>query len=395
VDIRQQRVSAFNQSLAWLERNGWAGYDPFDVRGTPLFLRLNRHRYSGAAFKALSFLFPVTMRRVLRVHKAINPKAIALIAHTYLDLYALRSQQHHLEQAQRALAWLEEHPSPGYSGPCWGYPFDWDSRTFIAAGTPSSVVTSIAAEAFLRAYEVLAQSHYLEVARGCAAFIACDLHRDEISTDELCFSYTPLDHWHVHNANLFSCATLARVGRLSGTHEWDGLVRRGTVYTLNAQRKDGAWYYWGPPDRLLHMVDHYHTGYVLRCLDVIDQAITLPRIAGAVEEGYRFYREQLFTPDGLPKHTEHDLYPIDIHSCAEAIICLTTLRERFPDGLDPARRIAQWTAEQMLAPDGHFYYRRYPRLTIRIPFVRWSQAWMLRAMSGLFAAENLHSGGAS
>lgn len=380
-------TTALNQSLAWLERNGWAGYDPFDVRGTPLFLRLNRNRYTSAAFKALSFFFPLMMRRLLRVRKAINPKAIALIAHTYLDLHALGGQQHHLEQAQRALAWLEEHPSPGYSGPCWGYPFDWDSRDFIPAGTPSSVVTSIAVEAFLRAYQLLDQNHYLEVARRCAEFFVHDLHRDVISADELCFSYTPSDHRHVHNANLFSCATLAHVGQLIGTQEWDEWIRRGTTYTLNAQRDDGAWYYWGPPDRMLYMVDHFHTGYVLRCLDVIERTTSILELTEAIERGYRFYVEHLFTPDGLPKNTERDVYPIDIHSCTEAIICLVALRHRFPQGLERARRVARWTVEHMLAPDGHFYYRRYPYLTIRIPFVRWSQAWMLRALSSLLAVE--------
>jgi hypothetical protein len=381
-----------DHALSWLECNGWAGYDPYDVRGTPLFFRLNRTPYTSTIFKIFSLLFPLTMRRVLRVHTAINPKAVALIAHTYLDLYAVAGQQHHLEQAQKALTWLETHPSSGYSGPCWGYPFDWDSQTFIPAGTPSSVVSSIAVEAFLRAYELLSENHYLQVAQGCAEFITCDLNQDRISADELCFSYTPRDHWHVHNANLFACATLARVAQLTGIHDWDDLVRRGTTYTLNAQRDDGAWLYWGPPDQVRHMVDHYHTGYVLRCLDVISRMAHL-NIAGTIERGYRFYRERLFAPNGIPKRTEDELYPVDIHSCAEAILCTTALCQRFADGLDLARCVAQWTAKHMLAPDGHFYYRRYPLLTIRIPFVRWSQGWMLRALGALLAADHSNLGG--
>jgi hypothetical protein len=385
---------ALERALAWLEGNGWAGYDPYDVRGTPLFLRLNRNRYTSTAFKFVSFVFPVAVRRLLGVHKTINAKAMALIAHAYLDLYAARGQHHHLAQAQEALTWLQAHPSPGYSGSCWGYPFDWDSRVFIPAGTPSSVVTSVAAEAFLRAYELLGQDHYLDVARSCCAFITRDLNRDEISAEELCFSYTPVDHWHVHNANLFSCATLARTAQLTGTQEWDELIYRGTNYTLRAQRDDGAWFYWGAPDEMLYLVDHYHTGFVLRCLDAIDSASDL-QFAKFIERGYRFYREQLFTTSGIPKHTEHKLYPVDIHSCAEAVICLTALRQRFPDGLASARTVAQWTIENMLAVDGHFAYRRYPYWTIRIPFVRWAQAWMLRAMTSLLLADISSEGGAS
>jgi rhamnogalacturonyl hydrolase YesR len=379
---------ALDKSVAWLASNGWAGYDPYDVRGTSFFRRLNRNWYTSTGFKAISFLSPLVLRRLLRIPKMVNAKAVALIAHAYLNLYAMTDRDDYLDEAQKALIWLETHSSPGYSGPCWGYPFDWDARTFIPACTPSSVVTSIAVEAFLRAHELLGDRHYLKVVRGCADFVVHDLNQDCVSSDALCFSYTPLDHWHVHNANLFSCATLARVGQLIGTHEWDDLIQQGTGYTLNAQRNDGGWYYWGPPDQMLYIVDHYHTGYVLRCLDSIERTMRMPGISDAIKRGYHFYKQTLFTRDGVPKYTEHDLYPIDIHSCAEAIICLVTLRNRFPDAVDRARRVAQWTVEHMLAADGHFYYRRYPYLVIRIPFVRWSQAWMLRALTSLLLMDS-------
>ena len=171
--------SAFGRALTWLEENGWAGYDPYDVRGTSLFLWLNRNRLTSTAFKAFSFFFPQLTRTLLHVPRTVNAKAVALIAHAWLDIWAGSGRPEYLSRARQALTWLETHSSPGYSGLCWGYPFDWDNRTFIPAGTPSSVVTSIAAEAFLRAYELLAEDHYLEVARGCAAFIAQDLQRDE------------------------------------------------------------------------------------------------------------------------------------------------------------------------------------------------------------------------
>ena len=324
---------------------------------------------------------------LLHVSKTINPKAIALIAHAYLDKYALFGNTHALKQACAALNWLQAHANPHYSGPCWGYPFDWDNRTFIPAGTPSSVVTAIAVEAFLRAYEITKEDQYLTIAKGCALFITQDLNIDRITEEKCCFSYTPLDNWHVHNANLFSCATLARIAYLTQSNHWDDLIYCGTNYTLRAQRTDGAWYYWGVPDRE-YMVDHYHTGFVLRCLNTIARTVNVPGIMEAIKHGYTFYRKHLFISSGLPKRTENEFYPIDIHSCAEAIICLTTLHQKFPTGLPLAQKIATWAVKKMQHSDGHFYYRRYPYLTIRIPFVRWSQAWMLRALSCLLLAQS-------
>lgn len=376
------------EPFEWLEQNGWAGYDPYDIRGTELFLKLNRYQSTATVYKAISLLFPITLRRFLKVEKRINPKAVALIAHAYLDLYGHSENEAHRIEATKALNWLIENSTMGYSGYCWGYPFDWDSRTYIPASTPSVVVTAVAAESFLRAFDVLVKPRFLDVALGCAEFIANDLNQDWVSDDEMCFSYTPIDHWHVHNANLLAGATLARVSQVTGSKMWDHLIRSSTEYTLNAQREDGAWYYWGLPDKLLNMVDHYHTGFILRCLDSIFKYSASEKVNSAIEKGYKFYRKNLFTQEGIPKRTENKLYPIDIHSCAEAILCNVTLGYRFPGAMSLAQQVAIWTQVHMLADDGHFYYRKYPFLTISIPFVRWSQAWMVRALAGLLLAMN-------
>ena len=37
----------------------------------------------------------------------------------------------------------------------------------------------------------------------------------------------------------------------------------------------------------------------------------------------------------------------------------------------------------MRSPKGYFYFQKRPRLTVRTPFMRWSQAWMLLALATL------------
>ena len=29
----------------WIEKNGWAGYDPYDIKGTKLFLLFQKNKY--------------------------------------------------------------------------------------------------------------------------------------------------------------------------------------------------------------------------------------------------------------------------------------------------------------------------------------------------------------
>ena len=150
--------------------------------------------------------FPRLSRTLYRIKPAYNAKAMALFARGYLNLYRASGKENYLDKARYCLTWLTENPSRGYSGYCWGYPFDWQSLIFIPRGTPSGVVTSQVAHAFIDAYEILHEKRYLDIAKSCCSFILHDLKKDIINSESLCFSYTPIDTYHVHNANLWAAS---------------------------------------------------------------------------------------------------------------------------------------------------------------------------------------------
>lgn len=281
-----------------------------------------------------------------------------------------------------------KNPSKGYSGFCWGYPFDWQSRVFIPKGTPSGVVTSIAAHAFLDAYEILGEEKYLKVAKSCCEFILNDLNIDKVDEDKICFSYTPIDNFHVHNANLFSASTLLRTYTYLKKEEYKDFGIKAINFTVSHQNKDGSWYYWAPPDKLLYRIDNYHTGFVLECLNigrrVLDDEFEYEE---ALRRGLEFYAKNLFLEDGTPKITHDAIYPIDIHSCAQAIITFSELADFEPKYLNMAEKVAKWTIKNMQDEKGYFYYRIYKRYVDKTPYIRWGQAWMLRALSYLVGDE--------
>jgi hypothetical protein len=245
------------------------------------------------------------------------------------------------------------------------------------------VITAIAARAFLHGCQSLGEAAHLESALSACRFLAADVPRYEPDGDRLCFSKMPGVHWHIHNANLMTAAILATIGRAAGTDEWEDLARRAANYSLAEQREDGAWYYWGPPDELMHWVDHYHTGFVLRALDDLLRVTGWEDLREPLDRGYAFYTERLFDEGRIPRLTEARRYPVDIHSCAEAILCLSQLSARYDDALARACAVADWTLAHMRHPSGAFYYRRYRWLTIRIPYMRWGQAWMMLALTRL------------
>jgi len=369
----------------WIERNGWEGYDPYDIKGTKLFLFFQKNKYTNFASNLLLNRFPMFFRKVFRVRREINAKAMALFARGYLNLYKKSGDEAYLKKGLFCLNWLMKNPSKGYSGFCWGYPFDWQSRVFIPKNTPSGVVTSIAAHAFIDAYEILGDRKYLEIAKSCCEFILKDLNIDQVSKDKICFSYTPIDNFHVHNANLFSASTLLRTYiYIKNEEEFKEKGVMAINFTVSYQNPDGSWYYWAPPDKLLYHIDNYHTGFVLECLNICRRVLKDEfKYEEELRKGLKFYKNNLFLDDGTPKMTPNSVYPIDIHSCAQAIITFCELVDFEPNYFSMAEKVAEWTIKNMQDKEGYFYYRIYKTYVNKMPYIRWGQAWMLRALSYL------------
>ena len=387
---------------AWLEANGWAGFDPYDIKGTKTYLWLVNQGSDGPLLlrlirKILIFFeshFPVWIRQFLGVKKHINPKGMGLFARGYLDLHQATGDRKFKEKALECLNWLQENYSQGYSGYCWGYTFDWQSKVLIPKGTPSAVVSSVVGNAFWRAYEVLGDQRYLKVCESICEFFLGDLNRDEVEDGMVCFSYTPVDDFHVHNANLFVAEFLIRVGVKLDNAAYQDWGKRAAAYALSEQNPDGSLFYWGKvqnhynPDH----VDHYHSGFEIRSLYKIWKLTGDPVYKGAVERYYQFYLENLIQKtdqETLPMMTPGTLYPIDIHSCAEALLCNTALADEFEEARSLLPGLAVWILNLMQEEEGWFIYRvredRGRDRRVEIPFIRWGQAWMLTALSSTIA----------
>jgi hypothetical protein len=387
--MQDKIVHSIHKLDGWLEKNGWAGYDPYDIMGHPMWLKLSQlgseakfiQKVERRLFFSLASRFPITCRKLLGVKKQINAKAMGLFASAYVNLYNAERQACYLEKAKQCIDWLLENPSKGYSGLCWGYPFDWQSRVFIPKGTPSGVVSSTCGHAFWQFYQQTHEKRYLEICESICKFYLNDLNIDVIDDNRICFSYTPVDNFHVHNANLFIAESLIRVGAEIDNSEFVQMGIKALNYTLAEQNPDGSFYYWGPPDKLLYNIDHYHTGFVLRALYSIYKITKDYQLFMKIGKCYHHYLENFFENNMVPKLKPGSKYPINIHSCAEAILCLSTLSEDFPEGLETLKRMTAWTIQNMQDKKGYFYYMVLPKRTIKIPYIRWAQAWMLNALS--------------
>ena len=113
---------------------------------------------------------PVNVRPILRIPKQLDPVSVAL----YLQGIAHRAQaersQARSAEAARCVALLADLSSSGWRHPCWGYPFDWETRYGpIPANTPTIVATGIMTNALAVADDVFDLARARDLIVGAAA----------------------------------------------------------------------------------------------------------------------------------------------------------------------------------------------------------------------------------
>jgi hypothetical protein len=379
-------TQVFNDLFEWCRERNFAGHDPFDALNSGAFQRspFNQSRVARLGWTQLLKRSPLDLRALTRVPAEKNAKGIALFALAALANFRRQGNDEAKSEARRLLDDLSRMKIDGYSGAAWGYNFDWQSRNFFAPkGTPTIVPTAFAAHAFLDAFTTLKDEQYLQLARDACEFILNDLNRTFESPAELCFSYSPLDQTQIFNASLFAAGTLARVGFLTHKKDLCDPAFRAARFVTKRQQANGSWTYGTGASQ--SWIDNFHTAYVLISLNRIMRCSAEARteFEPALRRGFEFWRETFFLADGWPKYYHDALYPADAHAAATAIVALVELQELDSESLAQARRVAGWAIQHLRDPGGFFYYQRRRFHTVRIPFMRWTQSWMLYALGRL------------
>lgn len=383
--ITQILQTVYDQLLAWCREHDFAGHDPFDALNSRLFQAtpFANSRNARLLWTQLVKRSPADLRVLALVPAERNAKGIALFALAQLATYR-RSKSAEAElQTRNLLAMLLSMKTEGPSGAAWGYNFDWQSRNFFAPrGTPTVVPTAFAARAFIEAAREFDDNEYLNTARSVCDFILHDLPRTVDTDTALCFSYAPNTDTRIFNASLLAAEVLAEVGALTNDAALSHEAERAARYVVHQQQPDGSWTYGSDPNQ--SWIDNFHTAYILFSLRRIITACSLgANFQQALERGFSYWKRTFFLADGWPKYYHDDLYPVDAHAAASAIVTLLECRDLDENSATLAHQIATWTINNLRDPRGFFYYQRRRFYTVRKPYMRWTQAWMLYALGRL------------
>ena len=390
---RQQALSSFHALRRYCEERDFAGWDPYDGLNSRVFQATPLKHWPLArlawiqAFKRN----PINLRRLLLVPQGHNAKGIALFLTGYCNLLQIQRTTGTTEFGEESELLGKIHylanlllslQSKGYSGACWGYNFDWQSRAFfLPNATPTVVATAFCVEGLLQAFEVTGNDRYKVTAVSAADFVLNDLNRIE-KDGGFMFSYSPLDHQAVYNATLLGTKILA----LIYSHEpLDGLADAATKSARAVcllQNQDGSFPHSDQVGNSWR--DSFHTGFKLESLAFYSNHFGNSLFRAHVEAGFDYWIRVFFDHEtGMAYYYEDRSQLVDLHCVAQAIPTIYKLGE-FSRYRQLIGKIAHWAISKMQAPDGSFYFQLRQSTTNKIRYMRWPNAWMFYGMSYYF-----------
>jgi hypothetical protein len=374
---------SLDRLFTYCQNQDWCGYDPYDGLNSKIFQALplcKKSRFARLAFQQVNKRSIVNLRPLFMVAKGRNPKGIGLFLCAVTNVSRLNNNGEYRQLISKFIDWLKEDVSSGYEGDCWGYNFDWQSRAFfLPQGTPTVVNTSFISRGILNAYRLTQKEEYLRIARSSCDFILKDLNRMQ-GHNGFCFSYSPLDHYYVHNATALASSLLAGVYTETGEDSLAQEAKLSVQYVIDHQKENGAWSYGEDAVAQKTGVDNFHTGFILESLKIYSESTKDMDCVPNIRRGLDFYQKNFFCENGAPKYFAEKMYPFDIHSAAQAVITLTQLKAYGADQ-ELCHRVLSWMINTMQDHKGYFYYQKAKHLTNKIPYIRWSQAWASHALA--------------
>jgi len=389
---------SFEALEGWIELNGWDGYDPYDVQDYFIQREKSGNPLSEDEKKALLYrndTEPIRLREELGIPKRRNPKALGLLISSKATLFKVSNNEDYLYEAEEIADWLLRNPAEGYENLCWGYPFDWQSKVFIPQGTPSVIATTAVGDGLWELYSITKDPKYIEACISICEFILNDLNRDDLGSDGICFSYTPIDNFHVHNANLFAAEFLARIGVDIENKEYIRFAERAIDYAISEQNPEGNIFYWGKVQQDWGLYnDHYHTGFEIRCLYNSYHHLGHYKIKQAYEKYLEFYKRSFIMEDGRPPHfpVSYNNLNVNIHGAAESILMMSMLTPEHEELFPHIKQNFEWIISHLQTPEGWFGYSWNEDKQVSAPYLRWGEAWMFRAFAEYFKLLKIKSG---
>ena len=382
-NVELTKLEKINENLLnEAKKENFAGYDPFDFLNSKILRSFffSKIRWMRIGWIQLGKRSPINLRKLFLVPKKRNPKGLALFILGMIHEYGRTSNPKLLETCVKLADWLIDNRSDRtqWSKSCWGYNFDWQARAFfVPAGKPNIITTYYVAQALYQLSKLIPNKKYLKYATEAAYFMSQNLYH---ATDgHFFYGYIPGENTYVHNASLWGAAWCAFIGKLIDDETLMHQAAKVAHSTVLEQQEDGSWKYGTASHH--NFIDGFHTGYNLEALCVLRESLSTDEFDDSITRGYKYYLDNLIDKQYCAKYYNDSLYPVDMHSFAQAIITTLKVGSKSED-LKIADGLIDRAVNLMYLPKaGRFIYQKNRYFSNRINYIRWTQAWSYYSIS--------------
>lgn len=377
---------SFDSLNKYVVDQDFKGYDPYDTLNSWIpFKRFGKW----SEILAIQFQKrnPVNIRPIIGVKKFHSTKGMGLLLSAYLNMYSLNKDVSLIPNIERIKNWLLENCSFYKGAICWGYDYPYTSKDDrLGKGFPTVIHHSYIIKALFEYYQTFKDEKIKEIILESEVFVSKHLNILRFK-EGICFSYNPKSEGCCYNASIHAATCLARIYYFTKDEKLYKLINDSVDFITEMQKDNGVWNYsfktYGGTER--KQID-FHQGFILESYFEIKTLLNEHKESWerSIKKGLDFYYKQQFVNSGRSHWRIPIKYPVDIHNQAQGIITFTKLGEYGEEYRKFANKIADWTIDNMQSKKkGFFYYRINKPFKNKIPYMRWSQAWMMLALSEL------------
>lgn len=391
MNIEPKYEEVFYNVLEYWKHKDFRSKDVSDILATAFYSKLvtvkNQKKWGKYVYYPF-YLLSNRAPKLLRVLFSLDsdykyPQAHALMIRALIALFRKNGDEEIKKLVYILSDELLELRNKEFENYCWGQPYNWPSKRVMKANVPRTTVTTQVAAAFLDIYEFFGDEKYLEYSRKICDFYIEDLNYEVDEDGDFCFSYTTEDNYKIHNPSILAASILYRVSYFNNSQKYVEYGIKAANFTAKNQNEDGSWHYRSNSDLAKNVIDNYHTGFVLEGFkDIETYSKGKFNFGVEMDKGIRFYVENFLTEGFEPKYRPDKVFPVDIQSCAQSIITLKMFENSDYVTPELIKGVLDYTVDHFYNTKGHFYYRYYSNTKVdKSSFLRWGDAWMLRALS--------------
>lgn len=387
-ELYMKSVSSEKKLEAWIENEMYVGWDPYDGLYSDFLDRHVHNIYLQILLVQLSRVSPINFRPLLGIKKDIDLKGISLILLAYSNLYKATGDESYLKRASVLKDMVIERSLISiYGYHCWSshyYVYVGADKSKMLPDVPDVIGTINCIKGLAAYYLICPDEEVKDVLRSTYAFFKKNIVTSEKGVTYVLYNPVTL-HKIVPNATAEMLDALSCSFPIVFDEEMRALAQKCLVSMFPLQKNDGTWEYAYYHDgHEYHQLD-FHQGYMIDGLlgfRMYADADISTQLDVSLQKAVEAYMQQF--PDMMRcYYRKPKFYPIDTHNQSQGIITFAALYRKFGGKcyLEYVENILEWTLDSLQLKSGTFVYQKGRVITNKIPYMRWTQGWMMVALS--------------